>query len=96
MIAALIGFLAFVATIAICCFYSRYVSTHGNKSLDMEIPLKIKINVIMLHYRYKSLMRKHAPVKIIEAPVRAYIPTSLPPGSIHGGPSIAGKIYLLE
>ena len=36
-------------------------------------------------------MRKHAPVKIIEAPVRAYIPTSLPPGSIHGGPSIAGS-----
>ena len=40
-------------------------------------------------------MRKHAPVKIIEAPVRAYIPTSLPPGSIHGGPSIAGIIYYL-
>ena len=63
VIAALIGFLAFIATIAICCFYSKY----------------------------KRLMRKHAPVKIIEAPVRAYIPTSLPPGSIHGGPSIAGS-----
>ena len=44
-----------------------------------------------LIFRYKSLMRKHAPVKIIEAPVRAYIPTSLPPGSIHGGPSLAGS-----
>merc|ERR1712079_449803 len=66
VIAALIGFLAFIATIAICCFYSKY----------------------------KRLMRKHAPVKIIEAPVRAYIPTSLPPGSIHGvhgAPSIAGS-----
>merc|ERR1712183_547790 len=56
VIAALIGFLAFIATIAICCFYSKY----------------------------KRLMRK-------DAPVRAYIPTSLPPGSIHGGPSIAGS-----
>ena len=46
VIAALIGFLAFVATIAICCFYSRYVSTHGNKSLHIAIqslPLKISI-----------------------------------------------------
>ena len=68
-IAALIGFLAFVATIAICCFYSKY----------------------------KRQLRKHQPVKIIEAPVRAYIPASLPPGSIHGvhgghgAPSIAGS-----
>jgi len=65
-IAALIGFLAFIATIAICCFYSKY----------------------------KRLVRKHQPVKIIEAPVRAYIPASLPPGSIHGvhgAPSVSGS-----
>ena len=41
-------------------------------------------------------MRKHQPVKIIEAPVRAYIPASLPPGSIHGihghgAPSVSGS-----
>ena len=62
-IAALIGFLAFVATIAICCFYSNY----------------------------KRQLRKHQPVKIIEAPVRAYFPASLPPGSQHGGVHGHGK-----
>ena len=35
--------------------------------------------------RYKRLLHRHSPVKIIEAPVRALIPASLPPGSIHGG-----------
>ena len=65
-IAALIGFLAFVATIAICCFYSNY----------------------------KRQLRKHQPVKIIEAPVRAYFPASLPPGSQHGGVHGHGKKYL--
>ena len=65
-IAALIGFLAFVATVAICCFYSNY----------------------------KRQLRKHQPVKIIEAPVRAYFPASLPPGSQHGGVHGHGKKYL--
>jgi hypothetical protein len=41
-------------------------------------------------------MRRNAPVQIIEAPVRQFIPTSLPPGSIRAGggghaPSIAGS-----
>ena len=39
--------------------------------------------------RYKRLLHRHSPVKIIEAPVRALIPASLPPGSIHGGMGFA-------
>ena len=51
----------------------------------------------VINFSYKRLVRKHQPVKIIEAPVRAYIPASLPPGSmygtrdVHGAPSIAGS-----
>ena len=41
---------------------------------------------------YKRSVRRSAPVKIVEAPVRAYVPTSLPPGSIAG----EQRYYYLE
>ena len=41
--------------------------------------------MIFLLSSYKRSIRRSAPVKIIEAPVRAYVPASLPPGSIAGG-----------
>lgn len=45
-----------------------------------------------LHDRYKRLIRR-SNIKIVEAPVRALIPASLPPGSIMGQtpPSVAGS-----
>ncbi len=56
------------------------------------------IAVCCLYSNYKQAIRRSAPVKIIEAPVRTFIPTSLPPGSIRAGggggggaPSIAGS-----
>ena len=36
-------------------------------------------------FRFKRNLNRHSPIRIIEAPVRAYIPASLPPGSIHTG-----------
>lgn len=64
VIGILVGFLAVVAAIVICCLYSRY----------------------------KKMLHRHSPVKIIEAPVRALIPASLPPGSIHGGMGFGGTM----
>lgn len=52
------------------------------------------IAICCFYSRYRRLLRRHQPVKIIEAPIRAYFPTSLPPGSIHGAhgaPSISGS-----
>ena len=46
--------------------------------------------LVLFTHSYKQSLRRSAPVKIIEAPVRTYIPTSLPPGSVRAGP-VAGN-----
>jgi hypothetical protein len=65
VIAVFIGMAGFIATIVLCCLYSKY----------------------------KRRIRR-SNIKIIEAPVRALIPASLPPGSIMGmgppAPSLMG------
>ena len=55
----------------------------------------------MFHFSYKRNLRMNAPVKLVEAPVRTFIPThgTLPPGSLGptggggplGAPSLAGS-----
>jgi len=63
IIAVFIGVVAFIATISICCLYSKY----------------------------KRRIRR-SNIKIVEAPVRALIPASLPPGSVMGpAPSLLGQ-----
>ena len=57
-------------------------------SIRAILPLKMFTSKPFMHYSlssFKRNLRRSAPVKIVEAPVRAYLPTSLPPGSIHGG-----------
>lgn len=44
-----------------------------------------------LYSNYKRNIHRSAPVKIVEAPVRTYLPTSLPPGSVRAAPSITGS-----
>ena len=43
---------------------------------------------------YKRNLRRNAPVKIVEAPVRTYLPASLPPGSIRGGAFGGSRVNL--
>lgn len=65
LIAVLIGVVAFIAALTICCLYSKY----------------------------KRRLRR-SNIRIVEAPVRALIPASLPPGSVLGhppAPSVAGS-----
>merc|ERR1712025_1348688 len=71
VIAVFIGVASFIASIVVCCLYSKY----------------------------KRRIRR-SNIKIVEAPVRALIPASLPPGSVMGGtqpaPSLngsSGRIY---
>ena len=52
--------------------------------------LCLDLHACTLSHSYKQSLRRSAPVKIIEAPVRTYIPTSLPPGSVRAGP-VAGN-----
>ena len=49
------------------------------------LALAASIAVCCLYGRYKRQLRRHAPIKIVEAPVRTFLPTSLPPGSVAGG-----------
>jgi len=63
IIAVFIGISAFIASIVVCCLYSKY----------------------------KRRIRR-SNIKIVEAPVRALIPASLPPGSVMGpAPSLMGQ-----
>jgi len=63
IIAVFIGIAAFIASIVVCCLYSKY----------------------------KRRIRR-SNIKIVEAPVRALIPASLPPGSVMGpAPSLMGQ-----
>jgi len=63
IIAVFIGMSAFIASIVVCCLYSKY----------------------------KRRIRR-SNIKIVEAPVRALIPASLPPGSVMGpAPSLMGQ-----
>jgi len=63
IIAVFIGLAAFIASIVVCCLYSKY----------------------------KRRIRR-SNIKIVEAPVRALIPASLPPGSVMGpAPSLMGQ-----
>lgn len=63
IISVFIGIAAFVASIVVCCLYSKY----------------------------KRRIRR-SNIKIVEAPVRALIPASLPPGSVMGpAPSLMGQ-----
>ena len=52
--------------------------------------INLNLSFCALALSYKQSLRRSAPVKIIEAPVRTYIPTSLPPGSVRAGP-VAGN-----
>merc|ERR1712123_269483 len=63
IIAVFIGMSAFIASIVVCCLYSKY----------------------------KRRIRR-SNIKIVEAPVRALIPASLPPGSVMDpAPSLMGQ-----
>merc|ERR1712062_857837 len=63
VIGVFIGVAGFIATITLCCLYSKY----------------------------KRRIRR-SNIKIVEAPVRALIPASLPPGSVRGpAPSLLGQ-----
>jgi len=66
IIAVFIGVASFIASIVVCCLYSKYK---------------------------RRIQRSN--IKIVEAPVRALIPASLPPGSVMGAaqpaPSVNGS-----
>ena len=58
--------------------------------MNHDLAIRWLLHVGILSASYKQSLRRSAPVKIIEAPVRTYIPTSLPPGSVRAGPTLAG------
>ena len=87
VIGVFIGVAGFIATITLCCLYSKW-GLHFEKNLsaendhhkgNIEKMITIKATLKMASFRYKRRIRR-SNIKIVEAPVRALIPASLPPG----------------
>ena len=72
VIGVFIGVAGFIATITLCCLYSKWVFETNAREW--------RVALWMFGTRYKRRIRR-SNIKIVEAPVRALIPASLPPGS---------------